>query len=82
MLKLSLILGVFAALANVLGGAVLVRARGVEPYLGCLFSLGAGFLMSAALLEMVPESIKFNQHLAPILLSCRLLRGTPARAHH
>ncbi len=68
MLKLSLILGVFAALANVLGGAVLVRARGVEPYLRYFVSLGAGFLMSAALLEMVPESIKFNQHLAPILI--------------
>lgn len=68
MLKLSLILGAVAALANVLGGLVLVRARGVEPYLRYFVSLGAAFLMSAALLEMAPESMKLDPRLAPVLI--------------
>jgi ZIP family zinc transporter/zinc and cadmium transporter len=68
MFKLSLILGVFAALANVAGGVVLVRARGVEPYLRYFVSLGAAFLMSATLLEMTPESLRLSPHLGPILI--------------
>ncbi len=68
MLKLSLILGVFAALANVAGGVVLVRARGIEPYLRYFVSLGAGFLMSATLLEMTPESLRLSPRLGPILI--------------
>ena len=66
MLKLSLILGTIAALADVAGGLVLVRARGVERYLRYFVALGAGFLMATALLEMMPESLKLNQ-LHPLL---------------
>ncbi len=68
MLKLSLILGTVAALADVAGGLVLVRARGVEPYLRYFVALGAGFLMATALLEMTPESIRLNAELAPGLI--------------
>lgn len=68
MLKLSILLGIFAALANVLGGVVLVRARGIEPYLRYFVSLGAAFLMSAALLEMMPESMRLDAHWAPVLI--------------
>ena len=68
MLKISLILGTIAALANVAGGLVLVRARGVEPYLRYFVSLGAAFLMSAALLEMTPESLRLSPRLGPILI--------------
>lgn len=68
MLKLSLILGAVAALADVVGGLVLVRARGVERFLRYFVALGAGFLMSTALLEMTPESMKLNEKLAPILI--------------
>jgi zinc transporter ZupT len=68
MLTTSILLGIFAALANVAGGAVLVRARGVEPYLRYFVALGAAFLMSAALLEMVPESLRLDPHLGPILI--------------
>ena len=68
MLTTSILLGIFAALANVAGGFVLVRARGVEPYLRYFVSLGAAFLMSAALLEMMPESMRLNPRLAPILI--------------
>src|ERR1700756_1448621 len=68
MLKLSILLGVLAALAEVAGGVVLVRARGVERYLRYFVALGAGFLMAVALLEMTPESLKLSPTLGPILI--------------
>ena len=68
MLKLSLILGTIAALADVAGGLVLVRARGIERYLRYFVALGAGFLMAVALLEMVPESLHVSAVLGPILI--------------
>ncbi len=68
MLKTTLILGAIAALADVAGGFVLVRARGVERYLRYFVALGAGFLMSTALLEMTPESIRLNARLGPVLI--------------
>jgi zinc transporter ZupT len=60
LLKLSLILGTIAALADVVGGFVLVRAKGVERYLRYFVALGAGFLMATAVIEMVPEGLKLN----------------------
>jgi zinc transporter ZupT len=68
MLKLSVALGVLAALAEVAGGFVLVRARGIERYLRYFVALGAGFLMAVALLEMAPESLKLNPVLGPVLI--------------
>jgi ZIP family zinc transporter/zinc and cadmium transporter len=68
MLRLSLILGVVAALADVAGGLVLVRARGVERYLRYFVALGAGFLMAVALVEMAPESFRLSPVLGPILV--------------
>jgi ZIP family zinc transporter/zinc and cadmium transporter len=68
MLKLSLFLGAIAALADVAGGLVLVRARGVERYLRYFVALGAGFLMATALLEMTPEGIRLSPKLGPILI--------------
>ena len=68
MLKLSLLLGTIAALADVAGGFVLVKARGIERYLRYFVALGAGFLMATALVEMTPESIKLSPRLGPILI--------------
>jgi len=68
MLKISLILGAIAALADIAGGLVLVRARGVERYLRYFVALGSGFLMAAALLEMTPESFKMSPRLGPVLV--------------
>ena len=73
MLKLSLILGTIAALADVAGGFVLVRAKGVERYLRYFVALGAGFLMATALIEMTPESLRLNQ--AQPLLGPSLIMG-------
>lgn len=68
MLKLSIVLGVLASLAEVAGGLVLVRARGVERYLRYFVALGAGFLMAVALLEMTPESLRLSPQMGPILI--------------
>ncbi len=68
MLKTALTLGAIAALADVAGGLVLVRARGVERYLRYFVALGAGFLMATALLEMAPESLRLNARLGPVLI--------------
>jgi len=68
MLKLSLLLGTLAALADVAGGLVLVKARGVQRYLRYFVALGAGFLMATAVLEMLPESLKLDSKLAPVLV--------------
>jgi zinc transporter ZupT len=68
MLKLSLVLGTVAALADVAGGLVLVKAEGVQRYLRYFVALGAGFLMATAVLEMLPESIKLDAKLAPVLV--------------
>jgi len=68
LLKISLILGTIAALADVAGGLVLVRAKGIERYLRYFVALGAGFLMSTALIEMTPESLRVNPRLGPVLI--------------
>lgn len=68
MLKLSILLGLLAALADIAGGLVLVRARGIEKYLRYFVALGAGFLMATAMLEMVPESLRLSPRLGPILM--------------
>jgi ZIP family zinc transporter/zinc and cadmium transporter len=68
LLKLSLLLGAIAALADVVGGFVLVRARGVERYLRYFVALGAGFLIATALIEMTPESLRLSPRLGPVLI--------------
>jgi zinc transporter ZupT len=68
MIKTSLILGTIAALADVVGGLVLVRAGGVERYLRYFVALGAGFLMATAVIEMAPESLHLSPQLGPILI--------------
>jgi ZIP family zinc transporter/zinc and cadmium transporter len=68
MLKLSLLLGTIAALADVAGGFVLVRAKGVERYLRYFVALGAGFLIATAILEMMPEGLRLSPRLGPVLI--------------
>jgi zinc transporter ZupT len=65
---LSLILGVFAALADVFGGLVLVRSNMSKAHLRYFVALGAGFMMSAAFLEMIPESFRLSMQWSPSLV--------------
>jgi ZIP family zinc transporter/zinc and cadmium transporter len=67
-LWLSLLLGTAAGLADFLGGLLLVRRSPSARALRYFVALGAGFMLAAAVLEMVPEGIDLNPHWAPVLL--------------
>ena len=51
-------LGLAAALANVLGGLLVVRRDWSRQYLQYFVGLGAGFMLAAVLLEILPESLR------------------------
>ncbi len=53
---IALALGLVAAAANVCGGLAVVRWPWRPAYLEYFIALGAGFMLAASLLEMLPES--------------------------
>jgi ZIP family zinc transporter/zinc and cadmium transporter len=55
---LALLLGLTAALANVAGGMLILRREWSRVYLKYFVALGAGFMLGAAFLEMLPESLR------------------------
>jgi ZIP family zinc transporter/zinc and cadmium transporter len=65
---LSLILGAVAAVADIFGGLVLVRANWEKRYLRYSVALGAGFMLAVVFLEMLPESVKFSPKWSPVLV--------------
>ena len=65
---LSLTLGFIAAIADIVGGLVLVRRNWEKRYLRYFVALGAGFMLSVAFLEMVPESLHFSARWSPVLV--------------
>jgi ZIP family zinc transporter/zinc and cadmium transporter len=65
---LSVLLGLGAAAANVLGGLVVVARRDWNLLLLKYFvALGAGFMLAATFLRMLPESLKLSDR-APVLI--------------
>src|ERR1051325_2366518 len=64
----SILLGLTAALANGLGGAVIVQKDWERRYLRYFVALGAGFMLGTAFLEMLPESMELAGPKAPLLL--------------
>ena len=56
-LLLSVLLGLTAAAANIIGGAVIVRRAWERHALKYFVALGAGFMLATSLVEMVPQSI-------------------------
>ncbi len=67
-LWLSVGLGLVAGLADYLGGILLVRRSPSAKVLRYFVALGAGFMLAAALLEMVPEGMAVNPKWAPVLI--------------
>lgn len=65
---LSILLGLSAAAANALGGAIIVHKTWNRRYLQYFVALGAGFMLGTALLEMLPESLKLAPTTAPLLV--------------
>jgi zinc and cadmium transporter len=54
---LALLLGLAAAAANILGGMFIVHREWSRQYLRYFLALGAGFMLAAAILEILPESV-------------------------
>jgi zinc transporter ZupT len=67
-LWLSLALGAVAGLADYTGGVLLVRRSPSARSLRYFVALGAGFMLAAALLEMLPEGLALSPKWAPILI--------------
>jgi zinc transporter ZupT len=60
---LAALLGLMAAGANLLGGVLVAHREWSRRYLRYFIALGAGFMLAAALLEMIPESVKLRASL-------------------
>jgi zinc transporter ZupT len=65
---LALALGSLAAVADIVGGVVQVQRNWTQRYLRYSIALGAGFMMSVAILDMLPASMKFSAVWAPALV--------------
>lgn len=57
-LLLSLAFGTVAGFGVVLGGLIVVAKRWERAFLRYFVAIGAGFMLAAAILEMIPESIE------------------------
>ncbi|HEY4682907.1 MAG TPA: ZIP family metal transporter [Candidatus Acidoferrales bacterium] len=55
---ISVGLGLTAAAANTLGGAIIVWRHWSREYLKYFIALGAGFMLATAMIEMLPESFR------------------------
>ena len=55
---LPLLLGLTAALAEVFGGLIIIRKHWERRYLNYFIAFGAGFLLGAVFLEMIPEALR------------------------
>jgi ZIP family zinc transporter/zinc and cadmium transporter len=70
----SLLLGTAAAAANIAGGLVVTARREWNLLLLKYFvALGAGFMLAATFLRMLPESLSLSPHAAPLVLTGYLL---------
>jgi ZIP family zinc transporter/zinc and cadmium transporter len=65
---LSLTLGLTAALANLLGGFILVQRSWEKRYLKYFMALGAGFMLATAIVEMIPSSLALRGPSAGFLI--------------
>jgi len=72
-LTYSLFFGAVASLANFLGGLIIVNANGRREYLKYFLAFGAGFMLAAAFLEMVPRSMELFPHSPGLILTGYLL---------
>jgi zinc transporter ZupT len=66
----GLLFSVIAAGGNLLGGWLVCRSAGERGFLHTLLSVGAGFMLAAVVLEMIPHSLEDPgaRHLAPMLV--------------
>ena len=79
---LVVLLGLTAALGNVLGGFFVVRREWSQLYLRYFVALGAGFMLGIVFLDIIPESLKFlSARCRAAVGAKRLFLSPPLRAH-
>lgn len=66
-LAISLVLGIVAGLANLVGGVIVTARPWSRTFLAYFIALGSGFMLATALVEMVPQSIHLAPTAAPVL---------------
>jgi zinc and cadmium transporter len=59
-IALAALLGLVAAAGNVLGGYFVVRHEWPRKYLQYFLALGAGYMLSVAFVEVIPESVRLG----------------------
>jgi ZIP family zinc transporter/zinc and cadmium transporter len=59
-IALAALLGLVAAVGNLLGGYFVVYRQWPRKYLQYFLALGAGYMLAVALVEVIPESIKIT----------------------
>lgn len=59
-IALAAILGMFAALGNVVGGYFVVRREWPRRFLHYFLALGAGYMLAVAFVDIIPESVKLG----------------------
>src|SRR5213083_1025384 len=74
-----LLFGTLAALANLVGGLLLIKSgahRFGERFLKYLVSLGAGFMLAAIFIEMVPETVSIWTESNPAMSGPKAVVGS------
>ncbi|HVH86124.1 MAG TPA: ZIP family metal transporter [Terriglobales bacterium] len=67
-LALTIVLGLTAALADGVGGLIIIQRHWERRYLRYFVAVGSGFMLATAFLEMLPESVRIAPKHAPEFL--------------
>src|ERR1700745_768932 len=67
-LALTIILGLTAALADGVGGLIIIQRHWERRYLRYFMAVGSGFMLATALVEMFPESLRLAPTQAPVFI--------------
>jgi len=67
-LALTIILGLTAALADGVGGLIIIQRHWERRYLRYFIAVGSGFMLATTLVEMLPESLRIAPQHAPAFL--------------
>src|SRR5215813_5655290 len=67
-LALTVILGLTAALADGVGGLIIIQRHWERRYLRYFMAVGSGFMLATALVEMFPESLRIAPDRAPLFI--------------
>ena len=67
-LVLTIILGLTAAMADGVGGLIIIQRHWERRYLRYFVAVGSGFMLATALVEMLPESFRISPRHTPTFL--------------